>query len=431
MSTVKHDKALYEVVVAHYALSALFFLALSLMLLFSINSFSGHYFQPKLLALTHTAALGWGTLIIFGALYRLLPIILETDLYSIALCWLSLAFFVPGTIMLIYSFWLFQPGIYMQIGGTSVLIGIICFAINVYKTANIKKLISINQEFILTSSIWLIFTAVFGVLMIFNFRHPFLPKDHLHFLRLHAHLGLIGWFLMLIIGVSSKLIPMFLVSKYEKTNLIQYSYYLINVALLLFLINDYLYGINFITYLIYLFGILGVGFYFLHLYRCFISRLRKTIDLPMIKSMLSFIFLAFAILILPFIIFYNLKSDAVALKLSVVYGVLIFMGWISTLILGQTFKTLPFIIWMRHYGNLPAQVKTPLPESLFSNNILKIQFISFIVFLTAFIPSIVLRLPWFTYLALISLVITALSYCLNISKMLLHKSETISDDDIN
>lgn len=430
MSSVKHNKALYKVVVAHYILAAIFFLVLAFMLLFSADSFFGHYFQPKLLALTHTAGLGWGTLIIFGALYRLLPVILETDLHSTKLCWLSLAFFVPGTATLIYSFWVFHPGIYMQMAGVSILIGIVVFAINVYFTAKQQKQTSINQEFILTSSIWLMFTTIVGLLMIFNFRYPFLPKDHLYFLRLHAHLGLIGWFLMLIIGVSSKLIPMFLVSKYQKTHLIRYSYYLINTALLLFLINGYLFGINAFTYVIYALGIIGIASFWVYLYNCFATRLRKRIDLPMVKSLLSFVFLGLAILVLPFIIYYHIKSDTVAIRLSVVYGVLIFMGWISNLILGQTFKTLPFIIWMKHYGDLTGKVKTPMPANLFSNRILKIQSVSFLAFLIAFTTGILSGSLVLIYTGAISVVITAISYGVNICVMFFHKIKTISYDHI-
>ncbi|HCN84471.1 MAG TPA: cytochrome C oxidase subunit I, partial [Sphingobacteriaceae bacterium] len=74
-----------------------------------------------------------------------------------------------------------------------------------------------------------------GVALVFNFTVPIFPQDQLHFLKLHAHLGLIGWFLLMLIGVSSKLVPMFLVSSYQKTVLLTVSYYLIVIALLLFL----------------------------------------------------------------------------------------------------------------------------------------------------------------------------------------------------
>jgi hypothetical protein len=38
---------------------------------------AGHYYQPRLLALTHVIALGWITLAILGATYQLVPVVIE------------------------------------------------------------------------------------------------------------------------------------------------------------------------------------------------------------------------------------------------------------------------------------------------------------------------------------------------------------------
>ncbi|MBP6687902.1 MAG: cytochrome C oxidase subunit I, partial [Lacibacter sp.] len=200
MSSITHSKPLYKIVIAHYLFAGLFFFALTIMLLFTIDSFSGHYFQPKVLAITHAAALGWGTMIIFGALYQLLPVILETALYSTKLSWFSFGFFVPGIILLVYCFWIFDPGLNMQMASLLVLTGVMCFNANVFFTLRHKKQESIFQEFIVTACLWLTLTVLVGALMVFNFRYPFLQKDHLYYLRLHAHMGIVGWFLMLIIG---------------------------------------------------------------------------------------------------------------------------------------------------------------------------------------------------------------------------------------
>ena len=71
-----------NIVLPHYAFAAVAFLVLFILLFFSADSFIGHYFNPKLLTITHIAALGWGTMIIFGSLYQLLPVILNSSLFS-------------------------------------------------------------------------------------------------------------------------------------------------------------------------------------------------------------------------------------------------------------------------------------------------------------------------------------------------------------
>src|SRR5688572_5973204 len=86
-------------VIPFYGTAAIAFLALCIMLFFSAEAFKGHYFHPKLLALVHTAALGWGTMIIFGATYQLLPVIFEKELYSTKLAVSSYFLLLPGTVL--------------------------------------------------------------------------------------------------------------------------------------------------------------------------------------------------------------------------------------------------------------------------------------------------------------------------------------------
>lgn len=411
----------YPIVVSHYLTAALCFLALSVLFFFSVDAFSGHYFQPKILALTHLAALGWVSMIIFGALYQLLPVILQTDLYSNKLAWLCFALLTPGLILLIYCFWVFETGSLMQIGAILSLTGICFFGSNVFLTLKQKQQDSIHQEFIATACIWLVLTALLGTLLVFNFRFVFLPKDHLAFLKLHAHLGLLGWFLMLIIGVSTKLIPMFLLSKHQSTRLLSYSYYLLNLALLLFIIDGYYNGLNMKTFFIIAMAIAGLLFYFYFIYQCFKSRIRRQVDLPMVKTLLAVLMLLLAISILPFIVYHHIQQNPLAVSLTVFYGFLVFMGATSLLILGQTFKTLPFMVWVRYYEHLAGKVKTPLPADLVNQKIFLLQFIAFLAFLILFATGLICGLTGLRYAGALCLIVTALAYLGNVLHLLLHQ----------
>ncbi|MEO6978128.1 MAG: cytochrome C oxidase subunit I, partial [Mucilaginibacter sp.] len=244
MSSIKQDPGLYKIVVTHYVVAAFCFLILSVMMLFSVKAFTGHYFHPQILAITHMAALGWGTMIILGASYQLIPVVLETKLYSEKLAWITFGLFLPGLIALVYSFWVFVPGIHMQCGAVLLLTAAILFTVNVYLTAKRNKQQTIQEDFIFSACLCLCFTVALGTALVFNFTMPVFLQEHLHFLKLHAHLGLIGWFLLMLIGVSSKLVPMFLVSSYQKTGLLTASYYLLVSALTLFLINSYFFGLS-------------------------------------------------------------------------------------------------------------------------------------------------------------------------------------------
>lgn len=423
-TVITQHPSLYKIVITHYLLAAISFLVLAPMLAFAVNDLGGHYFQPHLLAITHTAALGWGTVIIFGACYQLVPVILETELFSYKMAWFGIATFYLGLLDFIYSFWVFDPGLHMQCGSLLLLTGISLFVINIFITAKKIKKPDIYQDFILTSCIWLLVTAILGVLMAFNFRYAFLPQDHLLFLKLHAHAGLGGWFLLLIMGVSAKLLPMFLVSTAQKTAWLKWAYPLLNVALLLFFINTYFFGLNIFTFLIASLGFAGVICWLVYVYKCFKSRLRKKLDIAMAHTLLSVLLLVTAIAVLPFIIFYQLKADGFAVRLTVVYGSILILGWISSLILGQTFKTLPFIVWTKRYQHIAGTKTTLLPAQLYNNTLLSIQFTSFLIFIISFSLGLLLELNVLVWLAIICLAITAITYVSNVLITLFKNTET-------
>jgi hypothetical protein len=427
MTAIKQDPGLYRIVVTHYVLAAVCFFTLPLMMLFSVKAFTGHYFHPQVLAITHMAALGWGTMIILGASYQLVPVVLETELYSKKMAWLSFGLFVPGLLALVYSFWVFIPGIHMQCGAVLLLTSVILYTLNIYLTANKKKQETIQEDFIFSACICLCLTIALGTALVFNFTMQIFPQDQLHFLKLHAHLGLIGWFLLMLIGVSSKLVPMFLVSSYQKTALLKISYFLIVGALLYFLIDSYLYGLSPRTYLSLAIGAAGIGCYLAFLVKCLRSRLRRHMDLPMLNSFLSFIILKLAILAVPFIIYFHLKNNPATIRFSMVYGELMLMGWITALILGQTFKTLPFIVWAKHYEHLTGKFKTPMPADLFADNLLKAQTAAFLVFCLTFMPGCYLMIIPLIYVGVAALMATTLCYLANILIILFHKTVTYGE----
>src|SRR5690554_2402977 len=103
-------------VLPFYGTASIFFLIISFLLLYSSNvfistdSYQAHYFIPHVLSIVHLAALGWGTMVIFGAAYQLLPVICEQNLFSSNLAFASYCFLVVGICLLGYSFWYFQLG---------------------------------------------------------------------------------------------------------------------------------------------------------------------------------------------------------------------------------------------------------------------------------------------------------------------------------
>lgn len=402
-------------VLPFYATGAVMFFVLCVLMVFSPESFTRHYFTPHLLTIVHVAALGWGTMIIFGAAHQLLPVICEQDLYSekmASFVWYTLTL---GMILLTTNFWNLTVGWVMIAGGSLIVISAALYLFNVLKTSRIFNKYSVQKLFLVSSAIWLLFTVIVGLLLAINLKFPFFKQSHLEILKLHSHAGIAGWFLQLITGVSSKLVPMFLLGKSKKDYLLNWAFIFQNLGLILFLVDGYFIGVS-VRVLIYAATVLiGVVFWLLYLYDNFKNRLRKRVELLMKHAFLSFLAVVISILLLPAVYFSN------GYRWTMLYGTILFMGWITSIILGKTFKTLPFIIWNDHYKNLSGKVKVPLPKDLYSEKLTVWQFRIFIVAFLVFASGIIVQQVIIIRIGAILWVSVAVLYNVNVFKLMLHK----------
>ena len=74
------------------------------MMFFAGDDLASTYMTPKVLSIAHVLILGWVTMIIFGALYQLIPVVMEVKLYSEKLAMASFITLGIGTPMMAYSF---------------------------------------------------------------------------------------------------------------------------------------------------------------------------------------------------------------------------------------------------------------------------------------------------------------------------------------
>ncbi|HVY73625.1 MAG TPA: hypothetical protein VG890_02280 [Puia sp.] len=404
-------------VLPFYATGSLAFCALCLLLFLSPASLTTHYFNPHLLAIVHTAALGWGTMIIFGAAHQLLPVICQEDLFSPGMATFSWYTLTSGAFLLIWSFWNMWVGWIMITGGSLVILSAIMYLINVLCTSRICKKYTLQKLFLVTSGCWLLFTTIAGLLLAINLAFPFFSKNHLDILKLHAHAGLAGWFLQLITGVSSKLVPMFLLGKSSKEQLLKYAYALQNAGMALFLLDGYFMGVGNRVIIYIILVLTGSICWILYLYDAYKHRVRKKTDTQMKHTFISMICLVCSFALLP-LVYYFPDSHQWAL----LYGTLLFMGWVTGIILGKTFKTLPFIVWNGHYKNLSGKIKVPLPKQLYNEGLIVWQFRLYIAALILLSAGVITRNLFVIRIALGIWLAVAAVYIYNVLKILMHKT---------
>jgi hypothetical protein len=411
----------WKVVLPFYAYAAIAFLIANLLLLLSATELLNHYFQPHALAIIHTMALGWGTMIILGASHQLVPVLIEGELYSEKLAYLSFLFAAVGIPLLVYGFYTFNMGWPAKAGGWMVIAAILAYLVNLAASMAKSKQENIHALSIFTSAVWLLATATVGLMLVYNFTLPFMQKSSLDYLPLHAHIGMVGWFLLLVTGIGSRLIPMFLISKYNNVRQLWWIYWLINGGLLSFVFL-FLFTQGKMLLPIPVLAITAAIVLFGHFcYSSFRQRIRKKVDRQMRMSLLSVLMMLIPLVFLILIISLLALSRAQNVNLVIAYGFIIFFGWITAVILGMTFKTLPFIIWNKVYHRLAGKGKTPNPKDLFSEAVFKWMSLFYIFGFVLFTTGILLRNTVVLQVGGILLLATSFLYNWNVVKLLMHK----------
>ena len=411
----------HRVILPFYIYSALSFLIATSLLFFSSESVTQHFFNPKLLAITHTIALGWGTMMILGASHLLVPVLIQGKLYSTALAYTSFVFAASGIPILAYHFYYFDFGWMTQLGALLINAAVMVYVINLAMSMIKSKKENVHAAFIFTAALWLLITTMLGLLLVCNFVDPLLPQNSTYYLSLHANIGIVGWFLLLIIGVGSRLIPMFLVSKYSNASLLWVIYALINFSLLLFFFL-FLYWPFSTWYFIPVAAIfLAIFLFMFYCYQCFKSRIRKKIDEQLKSSLLSVLLMGISILVLITLIAGYTLSHATNTVFALLYGFVVFFGWLTVLIFGMTFKTLPFIIWDKVYQVQSGKGTTPNPKSLFSSRIFTMMVLVYLSGFLMFAIGIFFASNTLLKIASFFLLVSALLYNWNVFKTILHK----------
>ncbi|MCO5249090.1 MAG: cytochrome C oxidase subunit I [Chitinophagales bacterium] len=409
----------YKVVLPFYATGALSLVIGTIYLLFHTHIFFEHNFHPHTLALTHIMALGWGTMLIFGASYQLLPVLIEGKLSSDFLGYLTYIFTLLGVPVLVYGFYTFKTGLPLQIGAVLVNIGVLCYLFNVFESAVESERRDVHAWYIVTAALWLFTTTFFGLLLVFNFTKSILPDNSVSYLALHAHLGLIGWFLMLVIGVGSRLIPMFLISKYKNNTILWIIYALVNMSLISFILIKTLHLPANFDYLSIALALSGIVLFAYHCWAAYKVRIRKAVDEQMKISLT-----AVGQMLLPIVTLLVILAILPVGKdnhIVILYGFCIFFGWITALIFGMTFKTLPFIVFKKVYNRKKHKGRPPIPKDLFNDKVFNSMAISYLSGFVITVIGIILLNEIILKIGVFALMLSAILYALNIGIIFTHK----------
>lgn len=411
-----------KVVAPHFIAASLAILILSILIFLSANDFIGYFYTPHILAIVHIAALSWGTMIIIGSLYQLIPVVFETKLYSEKLAIFNFWLFVVSISLFSYSFWSSKLLELMPYSSSMIFVSVWLFTINIilsYTKANKKD---ISAKYIITAIFWLMMTSLLGLLLAFNYKYAFLNNDNYRYLKIHAHFGIVGWFLQLIMGVGTTLIPMFLVSHNLNNNKLDRAYYLLNSGLVLLYIDWQFIQSSFLIYVFWTLITLSILQYSSFIYDSYKNKLRK-LDIGMKHTMLAFVILALPLIFSLILVFVPYQQFGFLKNIIILYGVSIFLGFFTNMIFGQTYKTIPFIIWLNKYQKFVGKAKTPFPRELYNEKVADWQFYIYNTMLASLLIGILFNSIILVKIGAALLILTAILYNYNMFKIIFDHKE--------
>lgn len=169
----------------------------------------GLYLAPRVAAVTHLFTLGFLTLVIFGALAELLPMALAAKRYSASASMVAWGFLLPGIPLFAYG--LATSDTSLLIGGAvGVGIGVLVDAANVFVSLTSVSTRSVTWGAVAAGCVFLVTALGFGLALADNLHTGAIAGERVRVLAAHLHIALVGWVLIVIVGVAHRVLPVFL-----------------------------------------------------------------------------------------------------------------------------------------------------------------------------------------------------------------------------
>lgn len=309
----------------------------------------------------HLLVLGWGTMIAMGAMYQLISVVMQTELYSRKIGYIHYGLFTAGTVGLL---WGFHAADMMWIAGSASIAfaGILLFSYNIIATlmrANQWNVIAYSAA---TATVYLALTGVLGLLMGLNLALQRWPHVHDSLLHAHIWLGSIGWFGMLIIGFSYKMLPMFYLAHQFPVKLQRWIFALWNIGAILGAISMFLTTKYIWTTLALGCLLLAVLAYNIHIRDIERAKHKKHPG----RGVQAAVYSTRALILIAAVAVAGAlySRDEVSEQAVVIIGWAYIWGWISFTILGYLSKIIPFLWWTHKYGSQMDKKNIPMMTDL-------------------------------------------------------------------
>src|SRR5262245_39657338 len=333
-------------------MAAVAFVGAAVQLPWLATELAGHYYHPRVLALTHTVTLGWISLAILGASYQLIPIVLKGSLWSERIPWWQLPALVVGIAGMLAHFFIAEwSGLLWAAMLVAVAVG--AHVVNLALTLRAMDARSLLARFVIVALAGISLTMLAGLALAVHHLHPFLPGDFYARLGAHVHLAVLGWVLPMILGVAAQTYPMFLLGSGHDVRLERIQFWGVVAGVPALVVGLMLSPVVAIV------GAAAVTATVAAHLSSLVRMLRRR-KAPRLEWPVRFLLTAATLLVPATLVGLALVLGLVGgPRWALAYGVLVLGGWVSLTIVGMMLKIVPFLTWYGAYGHLAGRATVP------------------------------------------------------------------------
>ena len=357
----------------HFGVALTFFLLAQLVLVMGVAFPVAPLFSPMTLAVVHLLTIGWLTILMLGALHQFIPVITAQGRVAGTSALVSLIFMLGGLAAMEAGF-LTLAGhlppdalLALPVGGALVLVGVAIAATTLSQTLWQARPLPLSARFVAAGLAFLFVALGMGIVLGLAFSFPeWIPWTGVSTdgLRLHLLAGIIGWFTLIAIGVSYRLLSMFTLAPEERGRLSTAVLVLSAGGLAVTWLFDVAAAIGApvpraaVAIAAAAAG-LGVVLYLVDMVRLYRARRRHKLELNTGMALPALAALALSILLAVYLCIQGVTEPAIG-----ALGYLFLFGWLSGLGLSQLYKIIPFLTWLERYGSVLGKQAVPRVQDL-------------------------------------------------------------------
>jgi hypothetical protein len=323
---------------------------------------------PRTVAATHAAVIGWLTTAIFGAVYQLGPAVLGGRLASTRLARIHFFLHAIAVPTFVWAIWHWDVTL-MSIAGVGLVTSFVLFLINAVPAVGSPWRGTLPSRYLGAALGFVALAAGFGITWVGALEHLWFPVT-MGRLAGHAHLGLLGWLGLTVMGVGYQLVPMF--------NVVQRKHPVAGGRILAFTVAAVIAGSLVLMtdpgpwtrVLVAAAMTAGPAAWGVEMLRLMLARSRRTLDVQGRATFVAVGFLAVAsVLGMLAAIGEPVSPGDEPARVLLAYGITGISGWAGVMLIGNSYKILPFLVWYHRYRQFAGIRPVPVVADIYSEGV--------------------------------------------------------------